>query len=84
MGEDFYDFVALEAMQQNYFIDSNSINTYLLPNNPISDQLVLDAMFTDPFYGLNNFENYAHWQTFGLSGSETEIVNKKTAWAVEV
>jgi hypothetical protein len=41
-------------------------------------------MFTDPFYGLNNFVNYAHWQTFGLSGTEAEIVNKKLAWAVEV
>jgi hypothetical protein len=56
----------------------------LLPLNPITDPSLLDAMFTDPFYGLNDFENYAHWQTFGLSGTEAEIVNKKLAWAVEV
>lgn len=41
-------------------------------------------MFTDPFYGLANFTNYAHWQAFGLSGSEPEIANKRTAWATEV
>jgi hypothetical protein len=84
MGMDFYDFVALEAMQLTYFADSTGINTYLLPNNPISDQAVIDAMYNDPFYGLSNFENYAHWQSFGLAGTESEVLNKKLAWAVEV
>lgn len=81
---DFYDFVALEAMQLTYFADSTGINAYLLPSNPISDQAIIDAMYNDPFYGLSNYENYAHWQSFGLAGTEDEVLNKKLAWAVEV
>jgi hypothetical protein len=71
-------------MQQTYFTSSSGINNYLLPTDPITNSTVLDAVFNDPFYGLNNSTNYAHWQTFGLAGSEPEIVNKRIAWATEV
>jgi hypothetical protein len=46
-------------MWSSYFSTPSSINTYLLPKNPISDPNLLGAIYTDPWYGLNNYENYA-------------------------
>ena len=39
-------------MANNYFTSASGINNHLLVNNPISDSLLLDAIFTDPWYGL--------------------------------
>jgi hypothetical protein len=46
-------------MYHDYFLTSSGINNYLLVNNPISDPLLLDAIYNDPWYGLYNVENYA-------------------------
>jgi hypothetical protein len=51
-GETLHNFAISLNMQLTYFTDASSINTSLLPNNPILDQGVLEAMFTDPYYGL--------------------------------
>jgi len=34
------------------------INSEFVANNPISNPAVVTALYTDPFYALNNDENY--------------------------
>jgi hypothetical protein len=46
-----------------------------LPNNIITDQNVLNAMYTDPFYGLNNFQNYARWEVLQNVNVNTTDIN---------
>lgn len=42
-------------------------------------------MFDDPWYGLNNPENYERWQAFRTeSASDTREGNRRLAWAVEL
>lgn len=52
-----------QEMQTTYFATADGINTNLLPNNPLGDPNKT-LMFTDPFYGLQNPENYARWMAF--------------------
>ena len=40
------------------FKSSSKINSEFVVNNPISDTNVVNAIYTDPFYGLNNENNY--------------------------
>jgi hypothetical protein len=51
-GEILQNYKVSVTMQTQYFANASGINTYLLPNNPISDQVLLDAIYTDPYYGL--------------------------------
>ena len=39
-------------MKYNYFPTAEGINTYLLRDYPILDPILLDAIYTDPWYGL--------------------------------
>ena len=43
------------------FKSSSKINSEFVVNNPISDVNVVNAIYTDPFYGLNNENNYLQW-----------------------
>jgi hypothetical protein len=47
-------------MKVQYFLNTTSIQQFLLPNLPPS-QAVLDAMLNDPWYGLSNIANYVRW-----------------------
>lgn len=38
----------------------------------MSDE-VEDAMYKDPFYGLNNYLNYPHWQNLIYTEDETKL-----------
>ena len=61
LGAGVQNMVTYSSMQTNLFTDAVSINTNLLINNPILDPAVLDAVFNDPYYGLNNPANYNRW-----------------------
>jgi hypothetical protein len=47
-------------MHENYFANAAAIGTNLMPLSTPS-QAVLDVMFTDPYYGLQDPNNYARW-----------------------
>ena len=61
-------------MSTNYFVDSSSINNNLFAGNPISDPAVVDALWTDPYYGLNNPDNYVRWVVLAGSNGKAEDV----------
>ena len=43
------------------FKTESKINSEFVANNPISNPAVVTALYTDPFYGLDNDENYFQW-----------------------
>ncbi len=47
-------------MRATDFSNPAKINSEFVVNNPISDQNIVDAMYNDPWYGLNNPDNYAN------------------------
>lgn len=53
--------VTYRVMASDNFSSSADINNVLLINNPITNQAQLDAVFDDPYYGLNNPNNYDRW-----------------------
>jgi hypothetical protein len=53
--------VTYRVIASDYFSSSTEINNVLLINNPITNQAQLDAVFDDPYYGLNNPNNYDRW-----------------------
>jgi hypothetical protein len=73
-----------KAMRTNYFVLSSGINNYLLLNNPISDPVLLDAIYTDPWYGLENSENYDKWQVLQSGNANTTAVNEKLVFQAEL
>jgi len=40
------------------FKSETKINSEFVLNNPITNPAVVTALYTDPFYGLNNDTNY--------------------------
>lgn len=60
LGADTQDAWCFEQMKVQYFLNTTSIQQFLLPNLPPS-QAVLDAMLNDPWYGLSNIANYVRW-----------------------
>lgn len=59
-GEFVMDRQIAYQMQLTYFASPADIATNLFTDAP--SQEVSDAIFTDPWYGLQNFENYPRWQ----------------------
>ena len=51
----------------------------LLKRNTVSRE-VEEAIYNDPFYGLNNLENYFHWNAF-LS-TANPLANLAWSWEV--
>ena len=47
-----------------------------MAQNPVSDEQE-DALFNDPFYGLNNFENYARWNNLLYLDEDADILKKQ-------
>lgn len=43
------------------FKSETKINSEFVLNNPITNPAVVTALYTDPFYGLNNDTNYFQW-----------------------
>ena len=78
------DYYIFQQMRSSYFNGPSDINNYLLINNPVADPTNL---YNDPYYGLANAANYAHWQTFGLplNADDNGVTdNKILAWVTEV
>lgn len=42
------------------FGKEEGINTYLFSGDPVSEPIQYQ-MYNDPYYGLNNLNNYARW-----------------------
>lgn len=72
-----------QTISTNNLSTAASINTVLTINNPVSIE-VADAMFTDPFYGLNNPQNYPRWQALQNTNRNTTALYKKLAWQAEI
>jgi hypothetical protein len=45
-------------MQATEFKNENKINGEFLVQNQIADSAIVTALYTDPWYGLNNADNY--------------------------
>lgn len=73
------DYYAFQGLKTNIFVDSASINNVLFAGNPITDSNVVDAIWTDPYYGINNPANYVRWAV--LAGSHP---NAKNVFQVEM
>jgi hypothetical protein len=71
-------------MSNNYFSTSDGINTYLLPNNPITNQVLIDAIYTDPWYGLKDLKNYEQWQVLESGNANTTAIHEKLAFQAEL
>ena len=48
-------------MLDTNFATEDKINKQFLAGNPINNPAVVTALYTDPFYGLNNDANYFTW-----------------------
>jgi hypothetical protein len=83
-GEWLSDVVVWNEMFTNYFSTSAGINTYLLPNNPITNPVLIDAIYTDPWYGLDNPENYEQWQVLESGNANTTAIHEKLAFQAEL
>lgn len=71
-------------MQANYFATAAAIGANLLPLTTPS-QAVLDVMFTDPYYGLQDPNNYARWNVLQVvSKTNSTAFNKKLAFQAEL
>ena len=83
-GEWLSDLLVWDQMYTNYFSTSAGINTYLLPNNPITDQALIDAIFTDPNYGLDYLESYEKWQVLQSGNANTTAIHEKLAFQADL
>jgi len=61
LGDNVVDTYTFQAMSANYFVNQASINNAFVVNNPIASIAVQDALWTDPYYGLQNPANYVRW-----------------------
>jgi hypothetical protein len=41
-------------------------------------------MFDDPFYGLNNPQNYPRWQALDETNFNATAINKRLSWQAEL
>ena len=48
-------------MVDHEFKKVEKINQVFVPENPVTPDQA-NALFTDPYYGLQNYNNYGHWQ----------------------
>lgn len=71
-------------MRATEFANPTKINSEFVVNNPISDPLVVDALYNDPWYGLYNPDNYAHWNVLLDNDNSTVAVNLRLAWKSEL
>jgi len=82
-GEYLMKLTVFQHMQSSYFNSASDINTFLLINNPAT-LTVESAMFTDPYYGLYNYNNYAQWSVLQSSDVSTAAVREKLAFQAEL
>ena len=75
-------------MRATEFATSAKINSEFVVNNPITDPLLVDALYNDPWYGLDNPDNYAHWNALlneTMTGdNSTDAINLRLAWKTEL
>ena len=71
-------------MRATEFKNINKINSSFVVNNPISDTNIVNALYYDPWYGLNNADNYAHWNVLLLDDNSITAVNMRGAWKAEL
>ena len=70
------------TMQETQFSEQRGINEYLLHGDTV-DPEVEKAMFEDPWYGLNNYENYGHWNNL-IYTEDKDLKQKQLAWIWEL
>lgn len=84
LGQGVQDTWTFVAMQSNYFATAADIGTNLMPSSTPS-QAVLDVMFSDPYYGLQDPNNYARWNVLQVvAKTNTTAFNKKIAFQAEL
>lgn len=83
-GQFMQDWIIAMQINMNNLTSADSINTVLLPFNQITNQAVLNALYDDPWYGLNNWQNYPRWQVLAPGNSNLTAVNEKLAWQGEL
>lgn len=71
-------------MRATEFKTINKINSEFVVNNPISDPNVVNALYYDPWYGLNDPNNYAHWNALMNDDNSTTAINLRIAWKAEL
>lgn len=56
-------------MQIEYTLGgASAVNLALFPNFPVSDDQA-NAFLTDPYYGLNNTNNYVRWDALSYNST---------------
>lgn len=58
MGTQVQETGVFGQMRTTEFKSETKINSEFVRVNPITDQAVVTALYTDPWYGLNNDANY--------------------------
>ena len=48
-------------MRNTKFTSASFINDQFIVANPIQDPNIVNALYDDPYYGLNNPDNYLQW-----------------------
>ena len=63
-------------------MNETDINLNLVPKKHVTDEQQT-ALFTDPWYGLQNFTNYMHWNKF-VNTEDPKRKLQKLAWFWEL
>ena len=61
LGIQVQETAVFKQMLATNFATEAKINKQFLAGNPINNPAVVTALYTDPFYGLNNDANYFTW-----------------------
>jgi len=81
LGQASRDSFVFKNMQSNYFSSAADIGNNLFSGTTVPPQAVLDVMFSDPWYGLQNPNNYFRWnQLRPIGNTNITEYNMKTAW----
>jgi hypothetical protein len=84
LGERAKDAWVFQHMHTSYFNTAAGITTNLIKNNPVSST-VQNRMWSDPYYGLNNPDNYWRWNQLRVVSKVNETWwNEKLAWQNEI
>ena len=79
LGTQVLDTGVFTLMRQSEFSAETRINALFLQQHPVDDA-TQTALYTDPYYGLDNADNYMHWQAL-YSGADP---NEQLAFKAEL
>lgn len=63
MGNQVQQTAVFEQIVGTQFKTESKINSEFVVLNPIEDPAMVTALYEDPWYGLNNLDNYLQWNT---------------------